>query len=350
MMTFILFVVIFGLVVISHEFGHFLIAKVNGIHVVEFSVGMGPTLLSFQKGDTKYSLKLFPIGGACMFEGEDGLKVKEEEETAGSFQKANVWSRISTVFAGPLFNFILAFLVAYLMVNLIIIREPIAHQIMENSAASEAGLEEGDRILSLNGERVYLFEEVSLYTAINPGKEIDMVVERNGARYETTLVPKYNAEEDRYMMGIVNSDFIHVNGLEAFRYAWYEVRYGVINTYKSLGMLVTGKVKRTDVAGPVGIAVNVVGKVYEETKESWTDVLVNMMNIVMLLSVNLGIINLLPLPALDGGRLVFMFIEVLRGKPIPPEKEGMVHFAGLMFFMILMVFIFFNDLVNIFHG
>lgn len=350
MVTFILFVVIFGIVVISHEFGHFLLAKANGIHVVEFSVGMGPTLFSFGKGETKYSLKLLPIGGACMFEGEDGLNTKEGEESEGSFQKANVWSRISTVFAGPLFNFILAFIVAFLMVNLIIIREPYINQVVEDSAASEAGLLAGDKILSLNGERVYLFEEVSLYTALNTDKEIEIVVERDGREYRTTLVPRYDEEQDRYMMGIVNSDMQRVSGLKAFRYAWYEVRYSVKNTYKSLGMLLTGKVKRTDVAGPVGIAVNVVGKVYEETKESWQDVLVNMLNIVMLLSVNLGILNLLPLPALDGGRLVFLILEVIRRKPIPPEKEGMVHFAGLIFFMILMVFIFFNDLNNIFLG
>lgn len=350
MVTFILFVVIFGIVVISHEFGHFLLAKANGIHVVEFSVGMGPTLFSFGKGETKYSLKLLPIGGACMFEGEDGLNTKEGEESEGSFQKANVWSRISTVFAGPLFNFILAFIVAFLMVNLIIIREPYINQVVEDSAASEAGLKAGDKILSLNGERVYLFEEVSLYTALNTDKEIEIVVERDGSEFRTTLVPRYDEEQDRYMMGIVNSDMQRVSGLKAFRYAWYEVRYSVKNTYKSLGMLLTGKVKRTDVAGPVGIAVNVVGKVYEETKESWQDVLVNMLNIVMLLSVNLGILNLLPLPALDGGRLVFLVLEVIRRKPIPPEKEGMVHFAGLIFFMILMVFIFFNDLNNIFLG
>lgn len=350
MVTFILFVVIFGIVVISHEFGHFLLAKANGIHVVEFSVGMGPTLFSFGKGETKYSLKLLPIGGACMFEGEDGLNTKEGEESEGSFQKANVWSRISTVFAGPLFNFILAFIVAFLMVNLIIIREPYINQVVEDSAASEAGLLAGDKILSLNGERVYLFEEVSLYTALNTDKEIEIVVERDGREFRTTLVPRYDEEQDRYMMGIVNSDMQRVSGLKAFRYAWYEVRYSVKNTYKSLGMLLTGKVKRTDVAGPVGIAVNVVGKVYEETKESWQDVLVNMLNIVMLLSVNLGILNLLPLPALDGGRLVFLILEVIRRKPIPPEKEGMVHFAGLIFFMILMVFIFFNDLNNIFLG
>ena len=139
MVTLILFVLIFGVVVISHEFGHFLLAKANGIHVIEFSVGMGPNLFSFQKGATKYSLKLLPIGGACMFEGEDGLNEKEDgEDHSGSFLHANVWARISTVLAGPIFNFILGFIIAIIMVNLIVIRDPVATEIVDGGAAQEA--------------------------------------------------------------------------------------------------------------------------------------------------------------------------------------------------------------------
>lgn len=347
-MTFILFILVFGVVVISHEFGHFLLAKANGIHVVEFSVGMGPKLLGFTKGDTKYVLRLLPIGGACMFEGEDGLNEKEGGDTAGSFQHANVWSKISTVFAGPFFNFILAFVVALIMVQLIVIREPIVSEVTEGSPAWEAGLRGGDRIVAMGRDKIYLYDEVSLFIAMNKGDKMDLTYERNGIRYNTSLEPRFSAEYNRYMIGIANKDFAEPKGFEYVKYAWYEVRYGVINVYKSLGMLVRGRVSRKDVAGPVGLAVNVVGKVYEETKESAMDVLVNMLNIVMLLSVNLGILNLLPIPALDGGRLVFLLIEVVRGKPIPPEKEGMVHFVGMMFFFGLMIFVFFNDLVNIF--
>ncbi len=349
MMTFILFLLVFGVVVISHEFGHFLIAKANGIHVVEFCVGMGPTLCSFKKGETKYALRLLPIGGACMFEGEDGLNQQEEgADNSGSFQNAKVWSRIATVVAGPFFNFFLAFLVALIMVQMIVIREPIVSGLIEGGAAQEAGLMAGDRILSMNGERIYLYEEISLINQLNKGKEIKILYERDGQKYETALTPFYSEEEGRFLLGITNSEIKQIKGLDGIRFAWYEVRFGVVNTYKSLGMLVTGKVSRQDVAGPVGIAVNVVGKVYEETKESAMDVLVNMLNIVMLLSVNLGIFNLLPIPALDGGRLVFLLIEVVRGKPISPEKEGLVHFIGMVFFMGLMVVVFFNDLVNIF--
>lgn len=348
-MTFILFIVIFGIVVVSHEFGHYLLAKANGIHVVEFAVGMGPTLFSFKKKETKYALKLFPLGGACMFEGEDGVQTQEGDAQEGSFLKANVWARISTVLAGPVFNLILGFIISLIMVNLIVIYPAVASEVVEGGPAADAGLQAGDRIVSLDGERTDLFQDIYLFSQLYESGEVDVIYERDGQRYDTVLTPEYNESEGRYMIGIAAAPMSKPKGLDSVRYAWYEARYALKCTYKSLGMLVRGKVDRQDVAGPVGIAVNVVGKTYEKAKEyGGMDVLVNMMNIAMLLSINLGILNLLPIPALDGGRLFFMFVEIIRGKPISAEKEGMVHFIGLVFFMILMVFLFFNDLANIF--
>lgn len=356
MVSLILFIIIFGVVVIAHEFGHFLIAKANGIHVVEFSVGMGPNIISRKKGGTKYSLKLFPIGGACMFEGEDGVADKDEESGEakepgpGSFLKAKVWARIATVVAGPLFNLLLAFIIAIIMVNMSVTRDPIASQVVEGGGAQAAGLQAGDRIISINGEKICLYQEISMYMQLSyRGGDLEVVYERNGERYTTTLTPQYDEEYGYYLLGISNADIKEPRGIESLKYAWYEMRYSVKMTYTSLGMLFTGRVSRKDVAGPVGIAVNVVGATYEASKEyGWQSVLLNMLNITLMLSVNLGILNLLPVPALDGGRLVFLLLEVIRGKPVPPEKEGIVHFIGLVFFMILMVFIFFNDLVNIF--
>lgn len=352
-MTIILFIVIFGVVVVAHEFGHFLLAKANGIHVVEFAVGMGPTICSFHKKGTKYSLKLLPIGGACMFEGEDGLAEKEGEPGEGSFLKASVWGRISTVFAGPLFNLILAFIIAFIMVNMtgiVAIRDPVVSQVAEGGGAEAAGLQSGDRIVSLNGEKIKLYQEISLYMmASYRGGDIDVVYERDGVRHTAVVTPQQDASSGTYLLGVMNSDFVEPKGFETFRYAWYEMRFSLKQTYKSLGMLFGGRVSRQDVAGPVGIAVNVVGKTYDTAKQyGWEAVLLSMLNITLMLSVNLGILNLLPIPALDGGRLVFLLLELIRGKPIPPQKEGMVHFVGLMFFMVLMVFIFFNDLSNIF--
>lgn len=335
--------------VMSHEFGHFLLAKANGIHVVEFSVGMGPTLCSFQKKETRYALKLLPLGGACMFEGEDGLQTKEGESDEGSFLNANVWARISTVLAGPLFNLVLGFFIALIFVNMIVIYVPIAARVTEGSAAEEAGIQAGDQITSMNGEKVHLLQDVLIITQLNQDKEMEITYERGDQNFETMITPKYDEQIGRYLLGFESSAITRLEGFDSVRYAWYELRYALNSTYKSLGMLLKGDVGREDVAGPVGIAVNVVGKTYEEAKQYGAmDVLVNMLNIAMLLSVNLGVLNLLPLPALDGGRLIFMLVELVRGKPIPPEKEGIVHFAGLMFFMVLMVFLLFNDLVNIF--
>ncbi|MCH5275969.1 MAG: RIP metalloprotease RseP [Lachnospiraceae bacterium] len=347
-MTVILFIIIFGIVVLSHEFGHFLLAKMNGIRVVEFSVGMGPTICSFTRKETKYAIRLLPIGGACMFEGEDGLE-SENGGGEGSFLKAGIWARIATVAAGPIFNFILAFLVAVILVSFSATDTTILSGVSVGSPAEAAGLTAGDKIVSIDGQKTYLFRDVYLLTLLNKGEAMKVVYKREGETYSADILPVYNEESARYLLGIYGGIYEQAKGPAVFRDAWYEIRYNVIATYKSLGLLLSGQFSRKDVAGPVGIAVNVVGATYEASKEYGIRAIVlNMMNIVLLLSVNLGILNLLPIPALDGGRLVFLFIELIRRKPISPEKEGIVHFIGLVFFMVLMVVVLFNDLSNIF--
>lgn len=350
MMTVILFILIFGVVVLSHEFGHFLLAKMNGIHVVEFAIGMGPTLCSFTRKETKYAIKLLPIGGACMFEGEDGLET-ENGGGEGSFLNASVWARIATVVAGPVFNFILAFIVGVIVVSISAPSKTVLGGVMEGGPAEAAGLKEGDRIVSIDGEKTHIFQDIYLMVTLSKGEPMEIVYERDGEKNKIEVTPAYDQSTGAYLLGIyVNAD-TKSGGLSAFRDAWYEMRYSVKATYKSLGLLLTGQFSRQDVAGPVGIAVNVVGKTYEEAKDYGAEsVVYSMLSIVLLLSVNLGILNLLPIPALDGGRLVFLLIEVFRGKPVPPEKEGIVHFVGLVFFMVLMVVVLFNDLVNIFGG
>ena len=168
--------------------------------------------------------------------------------------------------AGPIFNFILGFIIAFIMVNLIVIRDPVATEIVDGGAAQEAGLEAGDRILSLNGSKIHLYEEIQLFTLTYRGGEVAVEYERDGVKGTTTLTPKYDESEGRYLIGISNADFVELSGLDSFRYSWYEMRYCVNMTWKSLAMLVQGQVSRQDVAGPVGIAVNVVGKTYESTK------------------------------------------------------------------------------------
>lgn len=348
-MTIIYFVLIFGLVVVAHEFGHFLLAKVNGIRVVEFAVGMGPKLLHFKKGETEYCLRLLPIGGACMFDNEDELGGSENRTyEEGSFPAANVWARISTVVAGPLFNFILGFLLALIIVWFSGSDRPIINGLIEGYPAKEAGIEPGDVITHMNGERIYLAREIYINMYINKGNDMTITYERDGKSYETTIIPKYNEEEDRYLIGFQGyGEYVDCKNSNIFPYTYYEVRYCLKSTLKSLGMLITGNGSKDDVSGPIGVA-QVIGDVTEQAAPyGMAVVMINMLNIALLLSVNLGVMNLLPLPALDGGRLVFLFIEAVRGKPIPPEKEGMVHFAGFVALMVLMVFVMYNDIMRL---
>ncbi len=344
----ILFIIIFCVVVVSHELGHFLVAKKNGIHVVEFFIGMGPSLFSFTRGDTKYSLKLFPIGGACVFEGEDGLEKEKGELSEGAFPNAPVFARIATVFAGPLFNFLVAFVAALILVWACGVTLPVVQSVSEGSGAEQAGLQEGDVICSMNGSSVHLQNQVYFFSIVNRGEAIRLVYERDGVRYHTTVNPQLNEAEGRYYMGIISGQFLDCNVPQTFQYAFYTMEYMVQSTFKSLSMLVRGQLTRQDVSGPVGI-VKAVDDTYDEAKNyGVSSVVLSMINFVLLLSVNLGIINLLPLPALDGGRLVFLLVEAVRGKPVPPEKEGMVHLGGMMALMVLMVLVFFNDISKFF--
>ncbi len=374
-MGILLFILIFCVVVVAHEFGHFIIAKANGIHVVEFSIGMGPTLWHVDKGDTRYSIKLLPIGGACMFEGEDGMNTENDEdaeggdeeekdaaskeemgtlEKSGAFPDASVWARIATVVAGPVFNFILAFIFSAIIVGSIGSDVPVIGQVGEGSGAEEAGLMEGDRIVKLNGKSIHLFREISFAAMLNEGEPVDIVYERDGQENFTTLQPKYveNAEgAGRYYYGIAaEPGYTRFGPLGVIKYSAYEVKYWIDTTIKSIGMLFNGKAGVKDLSGPVGMA-NVVDDIYTESKEDGAYyVWLNMLNFAILLSANLGVLNLIPFPALDGGRLLFLIIEAIRRKPIPPEKEGIFHFVGFALLMILMVVVMYNDIARLVTG
>ena len=349
-MSIILFLIIFLVVVIAHEFGHFIVAKKNGIRVVEFFIGMGPSLFSFQKGETKYSLKLFPVGGACMFEGEDGLEKEKGGISERAFPNAPVWARVATIFAGPLFNFLVAFVMAVILVSVCGITTPEVLSVSEDGRALQAGMQVGDVITKINGKSVHLGGEVTLISQLNTkGETLTITYERNGQEGTAVINPSYDEATGRYYMGVGIGGYLKCNVPQTFEYAFYTMKFYVETTFKSLGMLVTGQLSRDDVSGPIGI-VKVVDEAYDTAKAYGAlDVILNMVNIALLLSVNLGIMNLLPLPALDGGRLVFLLVEAVRGKPIPPEKEGMVHLAGFMALMVLMVLVFFNDITKFFR-
>ncbi len=401
LMTFILFLFVFCLIVVSHEFGHYIVAKINGIHVAEFGIGMGPKLISFHRNGTDYCIRLFPLGGACIYDlDEEGLPSEQvrsrsiaeklgelasehdeyvDENTTGkysgmksklpinstdkkkagaddgflteykgiTFNKAPLRARIATILAGPIFNFILAYLLALIVVWNTGSTSPVITGVMEDYPAAEAGIQPGDVITEMNGSKVRLATEIYLNTYLNKGHDMTITYLRDGKKNTVTVTPKYNEEEDRYLLGFNGyGKYVSCKNSGVFKYAYYEVRYGFVGTFKSLIMLVTGNGSKDDVAGPVGMA-----QIIDETKDAaapygpWV-VMLNMFNLAMLLSVNLGILNMLPLPAIDGGRFLFMVIEGVRGKPVPADKENIVHLVGVVLLLILMVFVMYNDILR----
>ncbi len=352
LISIIIFILIFGVIVISHEFGHYAMAKRGGIRVNEFDIGFGPTLYSWKRGETDFCLKAFPLGGACIFEGLDPESGQGGDMlSSDAFQSAPLGSRIATVVAGPMANFILGYVIALIVVAFTGTDLPVIQKVMEGSAAQEAGIEDGDLITRINGSRIHLYREVSLESFMNYGEPMEITYERDGESRTVTLTPRYNEEDQRYYIGIQGAgEFYKCNALEVFRYGFYEVEYWVRVTFKSLGTIFTGHFSLDDLAGPVGV-VEVVNDTYTEASPYGPMVLImSMLNLATLLTINIGIVNLLPLPALDGGRLVFLLIEAVRGKPVPPEKEGYVHLAGIIALLLLMVVVMFNDLSKIFGG
>ena len=377
LITIILFLFVFCLIVISHEFGHYILAKINGVRVIEFTIGMGPKIVGYRKNGTEYCIRLFPFGGACiydMMDEEDAIESTKQDadtdsrpvvdervrEAAGNdagfldeaegiaYIHAPLKSRISIVLAGPIFNFILAYLLALIVVWNTGSSNAEITGVIDGYPAQEAGIQPGDVITKMNGSHVYLANEIYINTYLN--QERDMTIEylRDGVKHEVTVTPKYSEESGRYLVGFNGyGRYITCKDASVFKYAYYEFRYGVVGTAKSLLMLLQGRGSKDDLAGPVGMA-----QAIDEVKDAaapygpWV-VMLNMFNIAMLLSVNLGILNMLPLPAIDGGKFFFLLIEAVRGKPVPPEKEGIVHLIGFALLFLLMMFVMYNDIMRL---
>lgn len=344
-----IFLVIFCLLVVAHEFGHYIVGKQNGIHAEEFFIGVGPKLFHWQKDGTEFSIRLLPFGGACVFRGVDTLEDKEGIEKEGSFLKASVWARFATTLAGPVFSVILAYIMGVILCSSVGVSIPEIREIMEDSAAEEAGLMAGDVICKINGHSIHLSEEVSFSSFYSEGEPMKLTYIRDGQKNTVTIVPKYNEEEQRYYIGIYNGKHLECKGLSTLKYGFYNVEYILRATLDSLRMLIGGQLGKDDLAGPVGI-VKIVDESYEASKDyGFLSVLLVMINLTMLLSANLAVMNILPIPGLDGGRLLFLIIEAIRRKPIPPEKEGYVNLAGMALLFALVVFVLFNDITKFFR-
>ena len=339
-MSIIIAILIFSFIIIFHELGHFLLAKANDVRVNEFTLGLGPTLFSIQGKETKFCLKLLPFGGSCIMEGED-----EESEDSRAFNKKSVLQKFAIVFAGPFFNFILAFILSVILIGFLGYDTPYVEEVMPGYPAEEAGIQKGDTIISLNGYKTHFYNEVRVYIFFHQGQELDVVYDRDGARYTAHIVPQYDEENDAYLIGIQGNTVRNKGSVfKTIEYSFYEIRYQINVTLQSLKMLVTGQISIREMSGPVGI-VSTIGESYTEASAYGVFATVmQMISIAILLSANLGVMNLLPLPALDGGRLLIFLIEGISRRKLDERVEGGINFVGFVLLMMLMVAVMISDI------
>lgn len=336
-----------GLIVTAHEFGHYIVGRLCGIGILEFNVGFGPKLISWKKNGTQYALRAIPLGGSCMFLGED-----EANDNPHAMNNQPVWKRFLTVLAGPFMNFVVAFVVCAIMLNAYFIAEtyPVVDQLVDGMPAAEAGLLPGDRIAEVNGAAIGEGPEgvQAISSAIQSGEagtELEIVVERDGGRVALSMTPELVTDEEtgtsRLQIGIVfrGRTFTFAESIaESGRYM-AETTATMLDSLRRLFFHGEGL---EDTAGTVGI----IAVMSQRAREGMYMVLW----LVFIISLNLGIVNLLPLPALDGGRLVFLIVEAVRRKPVPPEKEGLVHGIGLMLLFGLFILLTYRDIVRLLSG
>lgn len=344
--TIISFIVILGLLVFVHELGHFIAAKRAGIRVEEFGMGFPPRVTTlFERGGTKYTLNALPIGGFVRMLGE------EDPSHPESFAAQSQWDRIKVLLAGPGMNVVLAVLL-FAVIGMIGVPagEPTGDVevvgIAEASPAADAGIERGDVVKYIANQRVTSTQQLQGLIERYLGKSVTVTVIRNGEEVDLTLTPRENPPEGQGWVGIEI-----VDQRETIRYGPFQALWlGVQRTFQAFGLLFVGVAEmirgtaQADLAGPVGIA-QVTGELAREGE------LVSLINFAAFLSINLAIINLLPFPALDGGRLIFVVLELVRGgKRIDPKKEGLVHLIGMVVLLSLMLFITYFDVLRVFSG
>ncbi len=343
-MTLIYFVLILGLIVLIHEFGHYFFAKRAGIYVYEFSIGMGPRLLKWTRknDETEYSLRLIPIGGYVQMAGEE---VEDDPDVPKDkkFSVKTFGQKFMTVIAGIMNNFILAIILLFFLAlfNGAPQNKVIVGKISKDMPAYVSGLQEGDRILKLNDKKTDNYDVFALELQVNSGKTITLEVERNGEHKLVTITPKKVIEDGNsaYKYGFVINDEVKKGPIAALVYAFTKTVSLFYQMVLTIFYLVTGSLGLKSFAGPVGIY-NVVGKA--ASSGFWS-----LVSLTALLSINVGFINLLPLPAFDGGRILFIIIEKISGKKVDPKLENTIHSIGFFLLMALMILITYNDVIKL---
>ncbi len=345
----ILAVLLFGFIIFIHEFGHFITAKLSKIRVNEFAIGMGPTLLKFQKGETEYALRLFPIGGFCAMEGED-----QESNDKSAFGNKPVWKRILVVVMGAVMNIVLGIV---LMMILWGQQEHFASTTIagfaKDAPSQSTGLQVGDKITSVNGYAIWCDQDLSFALATDEDFKVDMEVIRQGQPMTLSDVT-FASSQTEDGANILKLDFwvepIPKSFGTLITHSFNQTVSMVRMVWSSLVGLITGRYGFNDLAGPVGAA-SAIGEVASQgLQKNFLEAVNNIIRMMALITVNLGIVNLLPLPALDGGRLVFLVLEGIRRKPVPAKYEGWIHAAGFVLLILLMVAVTFNDIVRLVTG
>ncbi|WP_066893784.1 RIP metalloprotease RseP [Clostridium nigeriense] len=325
----------FSLLIIVHELGHFIMAKVNGIRVEEFSIGMGPKIFSTEGKETKYSIGLFPIGGYVKMMGEE-----EEVQDERSFSSKSPIRRISVIIAGAVMNFLLAIIIFTVFLNKFGYSLPKVNSLIENMPAMEAGLKEGDEFLKVNGSKVFSADDLSIGINLSKDKPINFLIKRDGEKKEVVVTPKLVEENgrERYMIGF---EFQRINNpgiVQSFKQSFKETVAVVSQTYKSLKMMLTGEVNfKTDVGGPVSII--------RMSGEAAKNGIWNLMYFIAFISINLAVFNMLPFPALDGGWTVILLIELITRRKVPEKIVGAVNYVGLMLLFGLMILVTIKDIL-----
>ena len=336
-MTIIAAIILFGIIVFIHELGHFLFAKKAGVRIHEFAIGMGPKIYTTQKGETKYSIRLLPLGGYVSMEGEDG-----ESNDPRAFGKKTLLQRASIIFAGPFFNIILTILL--LIPVLAYMGTPsdsnVLGKVLENTPAIEAGLQVNDKIIEINGAKISNWQDIVDNLAKETSQPINIKIERENTTKDFSITPEKN-EEGKYVIGItpVYEKSILKSIPKAFIMTWDMIKQMLTFVVQLFTGTIPGGFENS-VSGPVGV----IGIVSDAAKMG----IINLIYIAAVISLNLGILNLLPIPALDGGRLLILGIEAIRGKKLDPNKEAMIHTAGFMVLMGFMLFVTYKDILKLF--
>ena len=335
MITLISSLLVFLLVVMLHEFGHFAVAKLSGIKVNEFSIGMGPKIYQKQKGETFYSLRALPVGGYVAMEGEE-----DNSHDPRAFNNVSIVKRMAVVLAGAFMNFVLAFIAFTLIFSIVGYGSSEIEKVISNSPADKAGIQSGDIIIKINENKVKDIYDINSIISKNQKEEMDFQINREGNILNLKIKPEYSEENQMYLIGITSKlDHSILKSISLGATRTLEMSKLIL---KSIKMMFSGSFKMEYLSGPVGV-VQLIGS---ESSKGF----LNFLQILGLISVNLGVFNLLPIPALDGGKFLFLLIEALRGKPIDEKIEQGLSLIGISLLFSLMIYVtIFNDIGRLFN-